>query len=153
MKKLLILFCIAHFIATPNYAQSVKVNLRAACTTTPNVHNITLTLYKDCSAGEICSNCPSGPLSPSCSKSISIYADSSNQWVFRGSTSLVVNTTVSGFDAIQQGLLAKSICTNCGQRLPGSFTTGIEVYTFSGGINLGSLNNTCKVKLVFSDCC
>jgi hypothetical protein len=153
MKKSLLLFLVFCFSAAVLHSQSVKVSMRAACTTTPNLYNTTLTLYKDCSAGEICSNCPGGPLSPSCSKSISIYADSSNQWVFRGSQSLVINSSVSAYDAPQLGFLSKTICTNCGQRFPGSFTTGIEVYTFSGGINLGSLNNTCKVKLVYSDCC
>jgi hypothetical protein len=153
MKKLLILFCIAHFIVIPNYAQSVKVSMRAGCTTSPNIYRVTLSLYKDCSAAAICLNCPSGPLSPSCYKSISIYADSSNQWVFRGSQAVVINTTVSGFDAVQQGYLAKTICNNCGQRIPGSFTPGLEVYTFEGDINLAGLNNTCKVKLVYSDCC
>ncbi len=134
------------------------------CTTTPGVYRATFKMYKDCAGVPICANCPNGPLSPSCAKSISITGvatpaganmpASPCTGVGFGSQTVVVNTTVSGFDVVQLCAMEKTICNNCGQRIPGTFTPGIEVYTFEGDINLSSIPaSCCFVAIGFSECC
>lgn len=134
------------------------------CTTTPGVYRATFKMYKDCAGVPICANCPTGPLSPSCAKSISITGlptptganmpPSTCPGVGFGSQSVIVNTVVSGFDVVQLCAMQKTICTNCGQRIPGTFTPGIEVYTFEGDINLSSLPpGCCFISIGFSECC
>ncbi|MDP1727570.1 MAG: T9SS type A sorting domain-containing protein [Bacteroidota bacterium] len=125
------------------------------CTGTPGIFNVTLKIYKDCSGVPICSNCPTGPLSPTCAKSINIVgAGGACYGTNFGSQNLTVITVVSAFDVIQLCAAQTTICNNCGLRTPGSFSPGIEVYVFSGQINLNAIPaSCCMVSLGFGECC
>ena len=125
------------------------------CTGTAGVYSVYLKLYKDCSGVPICSNCPTGPISPSCSKSVNIVGAGGACYGSNfGTQSLYVVTAISGFDIIQLCGSQKSICNNCGSRTPGTFSPGIEVYIFQGQINLNALPaSCCMVSIGFGECC
>lgn len=126
-----------------------------SCTATPNVYFVTVKFYKDCNGVPICSNCPSGPLSPTCSKSINIIGASGTcTGINYGSQALLIETSTSALDVVQLCNGVKSICSNCGLNTPGTFSPGIEIYTFKGNINLSSLpSNCCMVSIGFNECC
>ncbi len=125
------------------------------CTGTAGVYSVYLKLYKDCSGVPICSNCPTGPISPTCSKLVNIIgAGGSCNGSNFGTQSLYVVTAISGFDIVQLCASQKSICNNCGNRTPGTFSPGIEVYVFQGMINLNALPaSCCMVSIGFGECC
>lgn len=124
------------------------------CTSTPNVYQVTFKLYRDCQGIQLCPNCPNG-LSPTCSAQIQITGASGacNGTNF-GSQNITVLPNVSGYDVVQLCAMATTVCSNCGSRTPGSFTPGIEVYTFQGNINLSALPaSCCMVRIGYSTCC
>ncbi len=133
------------------------------CTGTPGVYNVTFKLYKDCQGVQLCANCPTS-LSPACGIQISIFGAASPAGsgmpaspctgVSFGSQNLTVVTSVSGFDVVSLCAAAKSICSNCGSRTPGTFVPGIEVYTFDGLINLSAIPaSCCFVSIGWNTCC
>ncbi len=150
----LLLLHLGFFIHNVNASHMVGSDISYQCTGTAGIYNVTFKLYKDCAGIPICPNCPSG-LSPSCQKSINIVgAGGSCMGSNFGSQALTVVTSVSGFDVIQLCVSATSICNNCGQRTAGSFSPGIEVYTFEGLVNLNSLpSSCCLVSIGFGECC
>ncbi|MBC7383726.1 MAG: hypothetical protein H7296_12175, partial [Bacteroidia bacterium] len=127
------------------------------CTGTPGVYQVTFKIYRDCSDPyPLCSGCPTpGPLSSGCNLSISIVgAAGSCTGTSFGSQSISVVTAVSALDVIQLCASSLTVCTNCASRTPGSFTPGIEVYTFVGQINLSGLPaSCCMVYLGYQTCC
>src|ERR1043166_7010853 len=123
------------------------------CTSTPGVYLVTAKVYRDCQGIQWCGNCPNS-LTP-CSLTINIAGAEApcNNTPF-GSQSLAVVPNQSGFDIMQLCYGYTSVCSNCGSRTPGSFSPGIEVYTFSGIIDLRTLpSSCCKVVFSFRDCC
>jgi hypothetical protein len=139
----------------------IGADISYQCTTTPGVYNITAKIYRDCSNVQFCTSCPVG-LNPSCSVPLTISGAYSNsiipshgcQGVSLGTTYLNVNTSISGLDVVQLCNIGKTICTNCGTRTPGTFSPGIEVYVFTGMLNLSSLPaSCCYIQLDYSTCC
>ena len=133
------------------------------CSGTPGVYNVTVKLYKDCSGVQLCANCPSS-LSSLCNISIDIrgYASPTGSGmpsspcagVSFGTQTLTVVTSVSGFDIVQLCNSAKTICSNCGSRTPGTFTPGVEIYTFTGQINLSGIPaSCCFISIGWNTCC
>ncbi|MDP1727348.1 MAG: T9SS type A sorting domain-containing protein [Bacteroidota bacterium] len=154
MYKFLFTVCLGLGISftNPSFASHmIGSEIFYACTPTPNIYLVTLKYYQDCSGGSVCSNCPSGPLSNTCSRTVNIASGSCSGSF---SQALLIDTVASGFDVVQLCNSTISICSNCGSRTPGSFSPGIEVYTFKGLVNLGNLPaNCCMVNISYSECC
>ncbi len=126
-------------------------------------YRLQLSVYRECGGPLLCPNCPNST-SFKCPVQINIrgvevpaeanippnpYAGQSF-----GSQNIHVIPFISGLEAIQLCNLVSSICTNCGQRAPGTFSPGIEIYKFEGTIDLRSLpDSCCLVNLCFDTCC
>jgi hypothetical protein len=126
-------------------------------------YNLTFKLYRDCQGIQLCPGCPNG-LSPSCAISVGITGATiptganipaqTCTGVNFGNTSLTVVPGISGLDVIQLCALTKTICSNCGTRTPGTFTPGIEIYVFTGMVNLSAIpSNCCLVRIGWQTCC
>ena len=150
----LILFVFTLFHQRVSGSHIVGSDVSYQCTGTPGVYSVNFKLYRDCGGIQLCPNCPSG-LSPSCAQSLNIVgAGGSCNGSNFGTQNVSVVTAVSGFDVVQLCVAATSICSNCGQRTPGSFSPGIEVYTFTGTIDLNGLPpSCCLVSVGWSSCC
>lgn len=134
-----------------------------SCTSTPGVYSVTFKLYRDCHGVQVCASCPSS-LSVGCIKGLTITGAASPvgsgmpsspcAGVNFGTQTVGVVTSLSGFDVVQLCNTSKTICSNCGSRTPGTFSPGVEVYTFQENINLASIPaSCCFVSIGFSTCC
>ncbi|OYU97613.1 MAG: hypothetical protein CFE21_04790 [Bacteroidetes bacterium B1(2017)] len=145
---------VTFFYNTPTYAWIFQIptiigsEVSYTPSGTPYVYNIQVKVYRDCAGAEICANCPTS-LSPSCGLSIAIIGNSPGfVGVAFGTANLTVVNSISGFDAVQLCATNRSICSNCGSRTPGTFTPGVEVYVFTGQINLSALpSGCCEVRI------
>ena len=124
---------------------------------TPGIYYVEYKWYRDCQGIPMCGCGASGPLDPTCNISLDIVAADGNcagQTFPQQKLTVVPNT--SAYDVIQLCAMSTTICSNCGTRTPGSFTPGIEIFTFRGTINLAALSSDptcCKFNIGFSDCC
>ncbi len=155
MKKLLhaltlILFALIAFQSKAYYTMGSEISYK--CTSTPNVYTVTMKIYRDCSGLALCSGCnnsmPNGNTN-GCTTATSGWTmnitggNSPCTGVNWGSFTLNVVSAISGYDIIQTCTSVNSICTNCNTRTSGTFSPGIEVYTYEGNVNLSGINATC----------
>ena len=116
-----------------------------------SLYQLTFKIYRDCQGIPLCT-CPG----LGCSLPVSVTGVDPGCTNNPASVNMsVVPGSSSGFDIVNLCRTQTSICTNCGTRTPGSFSPGIEVYTFMGTINLSSLtpSTCCNVTIGYSDCC
>src|ERR1043166_1013586 len=156
-KLILVLIAFLCFFSDVKADHMVGSDITYQCIST-NRFLVTFKVYRDCSGIPWCI-CPGFGTSYACPPTINILgADQSCPNTNFGTTQLPLVQSASGFDIIQlcgqQGSGNTSVCTNCGTRTAGSFTPGIEIYTFSGIVALSSLpSSCCKVKFYFLSCC
>ena len=125
-----------------------------SCTATPGIYKVTVKLYRDCAGVQLCANCPSG-LSAACSIPIIIKGASGPcMGTNYGTQPILVVSNKSAFDIVQLCNSVNTLCSNCGTRTPGSFSPGVELYTFEGAVNLNSVPVACcQVSIGFNTCC
>ncbi|MBJ7428120.1 MAG: PKD domain-containing protein [Bacteroidia bacterium] len=167
MKKLFYLFAFTSllFLTKNTFASHiVGCDIIYACTSTPNVYKVTMRLYRDCSGIAICPGCsnplPNGSTSGCTTSSASFLSTSITGAAGAcigtnfGSFTLNAVNAASGYDIVQTCTSVKSICTNCNTRSAGSYSPGIEVFTYEGNVNLSAIPSACcKVALGASSCC
>jgi PKD repeat protein len=133
------------------------------CTSTPNVYMVTMKIYRDCSGIPLCTGCnnpiPNGSVA-GCNTSSSgfttqiIGATAPYIGVNYGSFTLNIVPSSSGYDIIQLCNSVQTVCTNCNTRTAGTFSPGIEVYTYEGMVNLSTIPSACcNVILGANACC
>lgn len=158
--------CFALFIHAINVNAShvIGSEIRYQCMSgTPGIYLVTVKLYRDCGGVQLCANCPTS-LSSNCSISLNIVGaaipsgsglpTSPCSGVNFGSQALTVIPSVSGYDVVQLCNLEKTVCSNCGTRTPGSFSPGVEVYTFQGTVNVSSIPaSCCLISIGYNTCC
>ncbi|OYU96480.1 MAG: hypothetical protein CFE21_08810 [Bacteroidetes bacterium B1(2017)] len=159
MKTLLKLSLSLLFLLVLGSSQSsanhvVCTEMRYTCTGTPGVYMVGLKLYRDCSGTEFCASCPTS-LNSDCKVNVDIKGfDSAFLDQGYGNADLTIVKSASAYDVVQLCKLAKTICSNCGSRTPGTFTPGIEIYYFEGLVNLNAVPSACcKVRVGFAQCC
>ncbi len=123
----------------------------------PGIYVVEYKWYRDCNGIPMCGCGATGPLDPACSIDVDIVgADGNCAGQPFGRQKLTVVPTTSAYDVIQLCAMSTTICSNCGTRTPGSFSPGIEIYTFRGVINLASLTSDplcCRFNIGFGECC
>ena len=133
------------------------------CTSTPGVYKVTMKIYRDCAGIPLCSGCtnaiPNGTVS-GCTTSSSgwstqiIGATSGCTGVNFGAFTLTAVSASSGYDIIPTCTSVYTICTNCNTRTSGTFSPGIEVFTYEGNVDLSGIPTTCcNVTLGANTCC
>ena len=146
-----------------NATHLVGSDISYKCTSTPNLYTVTLKIYRDCSGIPLCSGCtnaiPNGTVA-NCTTSSSgwstqiVGASSGCAGINFGSFTLNAVQTSSGFDIIQTCNSVQTICTNCNTRTAGSFSPGIEIYTYTGNVDLSGVpTSCCNVTLGANTCC
>ena len=147
------LLLLAAVMITPVTASHVVgSDISYACTSTPGVFDVTVIIYRDCSGVPLCSGTPCNGCS------LPANYSPSGVKVTCGSTSLgtISMSLVSVVDVNIDPLcpLGKSICTNCGTVTAGSYTPGVEKYTFTGSLDTRSFpSSCCTITLSWELCC
>lgn len=160
---LLAFTCLMIFSKTSYADHLVGGDISYSCTSTSGIYKVTLKIYRDCSGAPVCSGCNSTPGNMSgcttsnacCGNTFSISGrDSACFGTSFGSFTLNIVSASSGYDIIQTCTATKTICTNCNTRTAGTYSPGIEVYTFEGNVNLSTIpTSCCNIALGFSTCC
>ena len=158
MKKLLNLITLLLLFITPLKAtHMVGSDISYRCSGTPGVYIVQMRIYRDCAGIQICGFGfgPTGCVISGCTKSVTITgAAAPCLGTSFGSASLSVLPSVSGYDVVQLCIQQVTICSNCQTRTPGSYSPGIEVFTFEGAINLNGLpSGCCKIAIGYGECC
>ncbi|MFZ4796276.1 MAG: PKD domain-containing protein [Bacteroidia bacterium] len=133
------------------------------CTSSPSVYKVTMKIYRDCAGIPLCPGCtnaiPNGTVA-SCTTSSSgwstqiVGATGACTGVNYGSFTLTAVSASSGFDILQTCTAYTTICTNCNTRTSGTFSPGIEVYTYEGNVDLSGIpTSCCNVTLGANTCC
>jgi hypothetical protein len=124
---------------------------------TPGIYIVEYKWYRDCQGIPMCGCGATGPVDATCSINLDVVAADGNcagQTFAQQKLTIVPNS--SAYDVIQLCAMSTTICSNCGTRTPGSFTPGMEIFTFRGTVNLNTLiadPTCCKFNIGFSDCC
>ena len=125
------------------------------CTEVKNVYKLTVKVYRDCSGENLCSGCsnaiPNGntngcTLQNAGFTTAIVGTQNEFKGVVYGSFNLAsVTTVLNGYDVLQSQICndRKSICTNCNTRTAGTYSPGIEVYTFEGLVDLNIVPVAC----------
>jgi len=162
MKKSLLslfLFLIGIFLVNQSVHAThfIGDDIAYKCATTAGHYTVTIKLYRDCQGIQLCPGCPgsiAGCTIGSGGETSIKGLDPICSGTSFGGFVLPVLPNVSGFDVVQLCAGGKSICTNCGSRSPGTFSPGIEIYTFEGDVDLSALpSSCCKVSISYSSCC
>ena len=157
MKKLLaILFALIWIQNNQIFAKQINAcDISYQCTDIKNVYKLTVKVYRDCSAENLCTGCsnaiPNGNTNGCTLQNAGFttaIAGTENEFkgVIYGSFNLSAVTTVpNGYDVVQPQNCTKqnSICTNCNTRTAGTYSPGIEVYTFEGLVDLNIVPVAC----------
>ena len=133
------------------------------CTSTSGVYKVVLKIYRDCFGIPLCPNCtnaiPNGTIA-GCTTASSgwatqiLGASTACNGVSYGNFTLNAITVSNSFDIIQTCVSVTSVCTNCNTRNAGTFSPGIEVYTYEGNIDLSGIPSTCcNITLGANTCC
>lgn len=123
------------------------------CTGTPGVYHITFIFYRTCTGIPLCPTICGSP----CSFTLNINgADPGCNGTSYGTVTLSLTKVADvGFNPLCPN--AKNICNNMGCVTAGSYTPGLEGYTFEGNVNLGSSSGIpptcCNVNISWSSCC
>ncbi|MDP3930691.1 MAG: hypothetical protein Q8R57_16850, partial [Bacteroidota bacterium] len=118
----------------------------------PKVYKINVVVYRDCEHVQLCncsllSNCSiiatvsGGVLPLNLSHNVNSPASFSTENFFTQPLPLNATKPVIEINEMMGG--AKSVCTLCSNRTPGTYSPGIEAYTFSGNIDLNSISPSC----------
>jgi hypothetical protein len=157
MKKLLAILFALIFIQN-NQINAKQINacdMSYQCTDLKNIYKVTVKVYRDCSAENLCSGCsnaiPNGNTNGCTLLNAGFttaIAGTENEFkgVIYGSFNLSSVTTIpNGYDVVQSQNCTKqnSICTNCNTRTAGTYSPGIEVYTFEGLVDLNVVPVAC----------
>lgn len=125
------------------------------CTSTPDVYKVILKFYRDCSVGSgLYNNCnysiPNGNLNGATIANSNLFlttqiigASAGYLGVNYGSFILNIASGLNGYDIIQTCNSITTVCTNCNTRTAGTYSPGIEVYTFEGNVNIGNVPTAC----------
>ncbi len=143
------------FIPQKTYGgHQLGADMSYQCTATPNVYLVRVKIYRDCTSGtQICATCPTS-LPATCSINLNIIGGASpcNGTNF-GTVGITLLVAQSGYDIVQLCNTQKTICTNCGTRTPGTFSPGVEVFTFEGNVSFVTIANNypncCQIKLAY----
>jgi PKD repeat protein len=163
-------FCILAIILLSLLAKESKAthiigcDLRYQSTSTPGVYKLIMKMYADCAGiAPICGGCsaaipngsPAGCTASNAGFSLNITGLSTGFSGFNfGTYSLTAITGSNVYDVIETCPSVKTICTNCNTRTAGTYSPGVEVYTYEGNVNISSVpTGCCRIAFTASTCC
>ncbi len=163
MKKLFTLILALLCLSQVEAAQINACDISYQATSNKNIFNLSVKIYRDCSAEALCSSCdipfPNGntngcTLENAGFTTAIIGMDKGFEGINYGDFNLnIVTGIANAYDIVEFQKCEKinSICTNCNTRIPGTFKVGVEVYMFEGLVDLSSVpSNCCNIALSIS---
>jgi hypothetical protein len=151
--KACIFFCLMSFLCFSAYASHITGGEMSYQCLGGNVYKLSFKVYRDCQGIPICM-CPG--MNGCTLTNIQVTGLDAGCGNMPTSISMKIDSnTVSGYDVVQLCRGTKTICTNCGTRSPGSMYGGVEVYTFTGRVDLSQITPTscCNIALGWTECC